>query len=288
MPAKIVVEPEVQARMVSMYLGHHSISEIAAAEGLKPMKVRSLLLENDVVIRSRSEACAIRAAKTPCSNESRGRKGAFHSEKMNCWLATASCYEYARMLQLECDHQVAGFARSTDRIKYIMDGRIRHYTPDLEVTKVTGEVVVEEIKPLIFSGKREVQAKAAAASAFYATRGKRYAVITEEQIGANMIALAANYRASLSQAEAGELRAMRRRESSKQYMRRKRAAHTPTEQERMEHSAKQMARYYQWKSTATPEQIEARRAQGREAMRRRRLKKSAYSNTINHSFGSNT
>lgn len=273
MPAKIAVPPEAQSRIVAAYRAGQSAAAAGAPEGLNAQKALAVLRENGVSIRSWSEASAARSANAACTNEKRGRKGAFHSRTMNRWLPTASCYEYARMMQHDEDLTVASFSRCADRIPYTLDGRTRHYTPDLEVTLVTGEVIVEEIKPAAFMRDLEVRAKAAAAEVFYAAHGKRYVVVTEEQIGAELITAVAASTASLSGSQAAALRSDRRRESSRQYARRMRASRRPTAQERQAHAARENLRYLLWRQSATPSELDARRSRVREAQRRHRLKK---------------
>ena len=177
---------DMQRHLVDRYKNGESCPDIAASSGLSVSGVWSAV-KRAGALRSHSEAMALRMAKYPSMAEHRGLQGAFHSEKNGGWLPTGSRYEFIRMSQLEEDPNVVSFARSTDRIPYEFDGMRRHYIPDLEIETADGSRVVEEIKPAVMVADPKVNAKIIAARAYYAEKGKLFRVVTESDIGKDVI-----------------------------------------------------------------------------------------------------
>ena len=73
--------------------------------------------------------------------------GKFPSLKSDRMLHWESQLERDRMRQLELDPKVRSFREQPETYVFKLDGKLRSYTPDLEVVLTCGKVVIEEIKP---------------------------------------------------------------------------------------------------------------------------------------------
>ncbi|HEV2912597.1 MAG TPA: TnsA endonuclease N-terminal domain-containing protein [Pyrinomonadaceae bacterium] len=72
--------------------------------------------------------------------------GKFFSVKMNTMLWFESLLEEALMYLLDFDPGVRRFREQPCRIRYILDGKTRHYTPDILVERVNEKQIIE-VKP---------------------------------------------------------------------------------------------------------------------------------------------
>ena len=273
MPTKIIIPIEVMQRMIASYKDGLSAQTIAKNEGYNYQKVLAALKESGQHIRTRSESSTVRVAAMGAKSHT-GKHGIFHSKKSMRWISVDSSYEYARCIQLENDETVSCFKRSTDQIPYQHDGIIRRYNPDFEVTLKSGQVRVEEVKPRSFLDNEIVQAKAKSATERYSSIGVEYQIITEDILGE--IADKHITQSGLGEIDEEKIKAIRterRRQISRESARRIRAANPMTAEDKAKHAAQQLARYRRWKVTATPEQIEARRAYARESARRQRAQR---------------
>ena len=173
--------PEQKSTALKLYKDGRGIKEIANTTGMHVATVTRIAKKAGIV-RTVSEAQAVRAAREPIGRSDIGKKGAFHSEKNGTWFATDSHYEYARMNQLENDNDVISWRRCSDRIPYQYSGKSALYVPDIEVIRRDGSVSVEEIKPIKFVKDQKNQAKFEAAREFYGN-AKQFYVVTETEIG---------------------------------------------------------------------------------------------------------
>ncbi len=140
------------------------------------------------VVRSQSEAAALAISR----GHKRGRSRVhipWHSTKTGQWHMADSTYEAVRMGQLDANPDVLNWGLCKHRIPYFHPFQKTHrsYIPDLEIQYANGTFCVEEIKPSNFVTDPVNEAKFAAASAYFGGLGIRFAVVTEEQIGADEI-----------------------------------------------------------------------------------------------------
>lgn len=183
------------------------------------------------VARTQSVSKAMVAASNPSGARHLGYKCAFRGGKLGL-IRCDSAYEYARLMQLEADASVASVRRCEDIIAYIFGGKRRSYNPDFAVTLCDGSIRVEEIKPGRFLSEPKTATKIGAGRAAY---GDRYVVVTEAEIGADVIA-AAIIAAAASNPDLAEHRAIKKHArrvkqtaQQKVYYRRSRAAMTPSQ-----------------------------------------------------------
>lgn len=176
------IEKSVKSDVVAMYLSGEKLCLIASKHGINATTV-SRIAKSAGVLRSQSEAQAVRAARDAVGFERFGKKGAVQSKKTGKWFAADSAYEYARMIQLDDDPTVLEWSRCDDRIPYRFDGVSKLYVPDLRVVRVGGSVSVEEIKPIKMACAPKNIAKFSAARAYYGPIGVCFLVITENDIG---------------------------------------------------------------------------------------------------------
>jgi len=174
--------PEVEAGIVAMYVAGDSVKLIAQRYAVDVTTV-SRLAKRFGVIRSKSEAQAVRAARDACGWDRVGKKGAFQSEKTGRWVPCDSAYEFARMAQLESNPDVVSWWRCSRRIDYKLGEASLVYVPDIEVFMVDGSVIVEEVKPAKMLRLPKNVAKFAAARIHFARLGILFDVVTEDQIG---------------------------------------------------------------------------------------------------------
>lgn len=172
-------EEDVRNDAVSLYLLGLNTYEVASATGVSQPTI-ARWARQEGISRGYSGAQSLRIAIGRNPESPRGIKSTFTSQKNGRAFFAASIFELARMGQLECDPDVVFFDRSSDRIP--LEGN-RNYVPDLEITYLNGDVVVEEIKPEDMLGDAGVRAKAYAAVEFYKGSGKRYRIVTERVIG---------------------------------------------------------------------------------------------------------
>lgn len=176
------VSREQEQSILTSYLAGDALNEIASRHGVERTTV-SRIAERNGVLRSKSESQSVRAARDGVGIDQFGKKGAFHSSKMNSWVPTDSLYEYARMEQLDGDESVISWRRSVARIPYEFNGVGRIYVPDIEVTLVGGRLRIEEIKPKKFTSSPLNVAKFAAGEKFALENGYEFKVVTEDDIG---------------------------------------------------------------------------------------------------------
>lgn len=258
--------------MVRRYVNGESCHDIAKTIGFNHQVVRQVLLDSGLM-RSRSEAAALRAQNRAPSHSQSGKFGAYHSEKNRAWLPVASRFEFIRMDQLEQDSRVVSFARCRQVVAYRYKGKTHRYAPDIEVTYVDESIVIEEIKPHALMNSGRNLAKAVAAFNFYAEQGKRFVFVNEFDIGLDLIK-SFEWPGLMEQAQE-EIERMRRdriRKTAREYARRHRELNPKTPEQRAAHAARTREYSKKWKATASPEQIESRKARATENARRMKRK----------------
>lgn len=176
----------VKARVIELYLEGETRRAISARTGVAQSTIYRIVKESGA-IRSQGDALALKAANRCPSSPVRGKQGAFHSKKMNRWIPTGSRYEYIRLFQLENDPSVIWFDRCADRIPYFLNGKARRYIPDFVVRYEDGSAFVEEVKPVRFSSHPTVLDKCAAATTYYKDTEFDYRMVTEAEIGQDVI-----------------------------------------------------------------------------------------------------
>ena len=253
-----------EAGFLESYLSGDSLGEIATRHGIDRTTV-SRIAQRNGALRSKSESQSVRAARDGVGLDQFGKKGAFHSAKMNLWVPTDSLYEYARMEQLDADESVVSWRRSNARIKYEFEGIQRTYVPDLEVILVSGRVRIEEIKPNKFALSPLNLAKFSAGRKFASDNGYEFKVVTEDDIGRSAIDRAAGSTVtSIPEYE----RKRRRVEASQRVV----AKMTPDQ--KSEYLKKAKEREKAKRDAMTPNERAAYNAKARERRMRKKMAKS--------------
>lgn len=226
---------ETKSSAVHDYL-HNRMNcvEISSKYGVGVSTAHRWVRESGGSTRSISEAKALQASKDPCGKDVIGKKSLFHTNKGDRWIPTDSVYEYARLSQHEANPCVIDVDRCPFRIPYKHDGKLRHYTPDFLVTLAGGERTVEEVKPSRWARDPVVMAKAAAATEFLVAHGIGYVVVSEPDIGVELIKSCSDevvgrqnseYRSTML-----DRRRAAKRDHQKSYYRKMRASLTPEQE----------------------------------------------------------
>lgn len=224
--------------------------------GIATATVARILRDCGISLRSQSEASALRAARVMEAGRRNGTYLVYQSSKSKKWIPAGSSYEYLRMQQLDQDKNVVTFDRCLDRIKYELNGKTHHYTPDLTVVLRDGTIRVEEIKPAALLADWRVKAKETAARSFYAASCTRFEMITEANIGLDAIKnFKAEGLAAITTDEVETWRKRIERERKTRWAAEKRRRSPPTAAERARHAARENARYHNFMRTATAEQL---------------------------------
>lgn len=177
-----LLDISVHNDVIYLYLSGEKIASIAKKHGINPTTV-SRIAASAGVLRTKSEAQAMRASREAVGFDRFGKKGAVQSKKSGEWFAADSAYEFVRMHQHDENPNVAVWARCEDRIPYEFEGNRLFYVPDIRVVEASGRIVVEEIKPIKMLQVAKNVAKFAAAKAFYTPIGIAFEIITENEIG---------------------------------------------------------------------------------------------------------
>ena len=223
--------------------------------------------------RSLSESKARQVAQRPGGAAHLGLKGAFHGPKAG-WIATDSAYEWARLEQLEADPEVLCIERCGLLIRYVFEGREHVYAPDFSVTLTDGTSRIEEVKPQRFLTDARTGAKVQAGQRACDEAGLRFALITEEDIGAEALAAATGAIRSRQspeyQAAKREIRLAQRRRAQRRYNGKRRDEASPEELDAYRKQA--AARLAAWRlrllASGDVERIAAYRERYRASLRR--------------------
>lgn len=217
---------------ISIYVEERiSAAAVAKRLGLKSYTVKEWLSAAGV-IRSMSDAASLDILRGRARSRSTSRL--WHSStKTGEQNFAESSLEFMRMDQLDGDTSVASWGCCPHRIPYVgPNGRNRHYVPDILVISTSGEIVIEEVKPVAFVGTPANLAKFAACRSFCEARGWSFRIITEAYVG---------YARSLAPSA---LSKDERRQRENEKRRRRWAAETPERRAaRLKHNADYMRAY---------------------------------------------
>lgn len=86
-------------------------------------------------------------AREPVKNSWGHVRGKFPSRKMNRMIHWESQLERDAILLFEFSHGVSAYREQPHTTKYVLDEKIRRYTPDFELTLKSNEVQYVEVKP---------------------------------------------------------------------------------------------------------------------------------------------
>jgi hypothetical protein len=107
-------------------------------------------------------------------------RGKFPSRKNGRMVHHEGLLELDAIYLLEASPLVAGYREQPTTITYPDGDRVRRYTPDLEVTLTSGELVWIEVKPAIFLQKEDVQHKLACVASHLNRSGRAFVILTDE------------------------------------------------------------------------------------------------------------
>lgn len=219
-PHKNGLSCEDKEKIVRLYQAGEKITEIAPIIGCGTSTVHRVVQEAGVS-RPYGERKAMFCAANPVGTH--GRKATIKSPKSGGYIRVDSTYEAARVLQLEADADVVSIGRCLERVKYFDNGKERFYSPDLTVRYVSGDSVVEEIKPFKFA---ETKTNIAKFDAARRVLNCRFVVVTEKDIGADWLKAGVS---AVDYADCDEVKALRkdkrraqRRAAQKSYVAKKR------------------------------------------------------------------
>jgi len=109
------------------------------------------------------------------------RRGVYQSRKTNSSQHHESFLEKMAFVRMEADPRVSAYFAQLFTLQYVDKGEARESTPDILVEMDTDKVVVE-VKPRSELKKAEVARKLAITRHLLAQLGKKYIVLTDEQI----------------------------------------------------------------------------------------------------------
>jgi len=98
-----------------------------------------------------------------------------------------SILESKAILLTEYSRGVVTYQEQPELILYEFKGEIKHYYPDLELVLRSGEVIHVEVKPKSKLKSLELQEKLTAVGQHYERMGRRFLILTDEQILVNPV-----------------------------------------------------------------------------------------------------
>lgn len=107
-------------------------------------------------------------------------RGKFPSRKNGRLVHHEGLLELDALYLLEASPQVIKYREQPTTITYPDDGRVRKYTPDLEVTLHSGARIWVEVKPAVFLVKEDIQHKLQCVAAHLKRSGQAFVVLTDE------------------------------------------------------------------------------------------------------------
>lgn len=107
-------------------------------------------------------------------------RGKFPSRKNGRMVHHEGLLELDALYLLEAASQVTCYREQPITFHYPDDGRTRRYTPDLEVTLVSGQTVWIEVKPKVFLQKQDVLHKLAMVAEHLKSQNQPFVVLTDE------------------------------------------------------------------------------------------------------------
>ena len=107
-------------------------------------------------------------------------RGKFPSRKNGRLVHHEGLLELDAIYLLEASPQVIGYREQPITITYPDGGRVRKYTPDLEVTLQSGARIWVEVKPAVFLVREEIQHKLQCVAAHLKRSGQAFVILTDE------------------------------------------------------------------------------------------------------------
>lgn len=107
-------------------------------------------------------------------------RGKFPSRKNGRVVHHEGLLELDALYLLEASPQVSRYREQPSTITYADGPRVRRYTPDLEVTLSTGEIVWIEVKPSALLRDDDLKHKLEKISLYFSRRNQPFLVLTDE------------------------------------------------------------------------------------------------------------
>ena len=107
-------------------------------------------------------------------------RGKFPSRKNGRLVHHEGLLELDAIYLLEASPQVVRYREQPTTITYPDEGRVRRYTPDLEVTLQSGARIWVEVKPAVFLAREDIQHKLQCVAAHLKRSGQAFVVLTDE------------------------------------------------------------------------------------------------------------
>ena len=107
-------------------------------------------------------------------------RGKFPSRKNGRLVHHEGLLELDAIYLLETSPQVIRYREQPTTITYPDEGRVRKYTPDLEVTLQSGARIWAEVKPAVFLEREEIQHKLACVAAHLMRSGQAFVILTDD------------------------------------------------------------------------------------------------------------
>lgn len=136
---------------------------------------------------------ALRLLSTPISPSSRVREpvkpttgrvvGYFPSVKNNRSIAWESQLEQKACYVFEFSPEIIKYREQPLKIYYRLNGELLRYTPDFELTLLSGELIYVEVKPSAKLQTNELRVKLDAIKRYWNEKGVQFLIITEQEIG---------------------------------------------------------------------------------------------------------
>ncbi|TPE46572.1 hypothetical protein FJM67_15975 [Maribrevibacterium harenarium] len=106
----------------------------------------------------------------------------FASRKSHSTIMCESGLEFDACFHLEFSPTIAAFESQPHGIEYLVDGKVRRYTPDFKVVKNTGEIEYIEIKPERIHTTEKFRNEFEKKRAAYSELGYKLILVSEKQI----------------------------------------------------------------------------------------------------------
>ena len=109
-------------------------------------------------------------------------RGKFPSRKNGRMVHYEALLEHDAFCLFEASPAIAGYREQPCSILYPDGPELRKYTPDVELTLVSGEQVLVEIKPALTAKRPDMAHKLACIGDFFDRNGKSFVVLTDDVI----------------------------------------------------------------------------------------------------------
>ena len=114
------------------------------------------------------------------------KKGYFTSSKCDKQIYYMSSLELKFLELCEANDNIVSIS-TCEIIKYTYNNIIRNYIPDFKIILKSGEVIITEIKPEVFTNDPKVVAKKLAAEEYCKSNNMRYEIITDRMINNKLL-----------------------------------------------------------------------------------------------------